>query len=211
MPGSAAAQAGLQPGDVIRRFCRWTDNPDWDKVYQRFNLNAGQQTVPVTVNRDGSLDSLGFAGSRAVERRFRLGPQRILSAGADRSHRHTREVQPGTPAEQAGLRGGDGILSLWMGTPFTLSDSLLAYMQDGTGKAGDLVIVRNGAALPPDRGAAGQARYRLEAGLLTRSAALSQRSASFGKIDRQVDALLQGRLDAAAATVCSALHSQGCG
>ena len=35
-PGSAAAQAGFEPGDIIRRFDT-VDNPDWD---------AGRRTAP---------------------------------------------------------------------------------------------------------------------------------------------------------------------
>ncbi len=45
-PGSAAAQAGFQSGDVITRF-ESADNPDWEKIYERTKLNANQP-VPVT-------------------------------------------------------------------------------------------------------------------------------------------------------------------
>src|SRR5208283_1819504 len=34
VPGSAAAQAGFEPGDIIRHF-ETVDNPDWDQVNQR--------------------------------------------------------------------------------------------------------------------------------------------------------------------------------
>ena len=57
-------------------------------------------------------------------------------------------VQAGTPAEQAGLRPGDGIQSV-DGHPFHTVTSLRAYMQDGKGKPISLVVVRNGAALAP--------------------------------------------------------------
>src|SRR5271157_2015642 len=38
-PGSAAAQAGFEPGDIIRRFAD-AGNPNWEKVYERLKLNA---------------------------------------------------------------------------------------------------------------------------------------------------------------------------
>jgi S1-C subfamily serine protease len=58
-----------------------------------------------------------------------------------------KEVQPGTPADQAGLRNGDAIQSV-DGHPFHTVSSLLAYMQSGQGKAISLEVVRNGALLP---------------------------------------------------------------
>jgi regulator of sigma E protease len=58
------------------------------------------------------------------------------------------QVQPGTPADQAGLRAGDGIQSV-DGHAFHMVYSLLPYMQEGQGKPITLVVVRNGVALAP--------------------------------------------------------------
>src|SRR6202453_3163461 len=58
IPGSAAAQAGVEPGDIIRHFDS-VDNPDWDQVDQHGALNQGQ-TVPITVDRNGQLLSLSL-------------------------------------------------------------------------------------------------------------------------------------------------------
>ncbi len=58
MPGSAAAQAGIETGDVIRRFDT-VDNPDWMQVGKRASMNLNQ-TVPVTVDRDGKPFSLSL-------------------------------------------------------------------------------------------------------------------------------------------------------
>ncbi len=54
------------------------------------------------------------------------------------------EVQPGTPADKAGLRAKDKILSV-DGHPFHSVPSLLAYMQMGKGAPLTLDIDRNGA------------------------------------------------------------------
>ena len=59
-------------------------------------------------------------------------------------------MQPGTPADQAGLRAGDAIESV-DGHAFHSVDSLLAYMQDGQGK-------------PIDAGGAAQRRHAAHGG-----------------------------------------------
>src|SRR5580704_8824809 len=41
VPGSPAAQAGVEPGDIVRHFDS-VDNPDWDQVMQYSALNQGQ-------------------------------------------------------------------------------------------------------------------------------------------------------------------------
>jgi regulator of sigma E protease len=57
------------------------------------------------------------------------------------------EVQPGTPADRAGLRGGDAIESV-DGHAFHTVPALLAYLQAGQGKPVTLVVLRKGATLP---------------------------------------------------------------
>ena len=86
-----------------------------------------------------------------------------------------REVAPGTPAEQAGLRAGDAIESV-DGHPFHTVTTLLAYMQAGQGKPITLTVLRNGATRA-DRGPPRQARCdRLEARVCGRADALPQRA-----------------------------------
>jgi regulator of sigma E protease len=146
VPGSPAAQAGLQAGDVIRHFEN-VDNPDWDQVNQRAALNQNQ-TVPVTVDRGGQILSLSLHMPAPVKGQdfdvtdvgtipqFVPGPIGV------------KQVMPGTPAAQAGLRDGDAIQSV-DGHPFHTVQALLAYMQAGQGKPISIVVVRNGVVLPP--------------------------------------------------------------
>jgi len=143
--GTPAAQAGFQPGDVITRFDT-ADNPDWEKVYERAKLNMNQ-TVPVTVERGGGTQQLFFHlpadvkgqefdfGDAGLYPQFLPGPIGV------------HEVQPGTPAERAGLRAGDAIQSV-DGHAFHTVSALLAYLQAGQGKQVSLVVERNGATLP---------------------------------------------------------------
>ncbi|MDE3149615.1 MAG: RIP metalloprotease RseP [Acidobacteriota bacterium] len=144
VPGSAAARAGLEPGDVIRRFDS-EDNPSWMDVYARAKLNASQN-VAVTVERgsqalhltlhvpaDAKADDFGLDEAGLLPQ-YLPGPIQV------------KDVQPDTPAEKAGLRPGDAIQSV-DGHDFHSVSSLVAYMQAGQGKPLSLVVLRNGAQL----------------------------------------------------------------
>jgi regulator of sigma E protease len=146
VPGSAAAQAGLQPGDIVSHFDT-VDHPDWDQVNQRASLNLNQ-TVPVTIDRNGQSLQLWLHVPAAVKGQdfditdagtipeFVPGPIGV------------QQVMPGMPAAQAGLRDGDAIESV-DGHPFHTVQALRAYLQSGQGKPISLVVVRNGLTLPP--------------------------------------------------------------
>jgi regulator of sigma E protease len=141
IPGSAAAQAGIQPGDVIRHFAD-LDNPDWDKVVSRFALNPNQ-TVPLTVDRAGQQLQLFLRLPEEIQSEDLAGMLPQFTSGPIA----VQEVVPGNPADKAGLRAGDGILSV-DGHPFHSVISLLPYMQAGQGKPLSLIVSRNGAQLP---------------------------------------------------------------
>jgi regulator of sigma E protease len=146
-PGSAADQAGLQPGDVIAAFDH-TANPD----YQKFHDLVGEdknKTVPVTVNRDGA----------AVQRTFIHLPGSIDAMHDDLSKagifvQYTQspiqidQVSPNSPAQSAGLQAGDKIVSV-DGHAFHTVFPLVDYMQTGKGKPVTLTIDRKGVTLPP--------------------------------------------------------------
>jgi regulator of sigma E protease len=141
IPGSAAAQAGIQPGDTIRHFAE-ANNPDWEKVYERLNLDPNQ-TVPVTLERGGAILQTVMRVPGKLEEGDLAGMLPQIMPGPI----GVKQVQPGTPADQAGLRNGDGIQSV-DGFAFHTVTSLLAYMQAGKGRALSLVVVRNGQLLP---------------------------------------------------------------
>jgi regulator of sigma E protease len=142
VPGSPAAQAGMQPGDVIRHFDT-VDNPDWMQVGTRASMNLNQ-TVPVTVDRSGKQIPLSLhIPTLAKGQDFEFSDAGILPQfmpgpiGVD-------DVQPGTPADKAGLRPGDQIESV-DGHSFHTVSTLLAYMQSGQGKPLALGVIRKGA------------------------------------------------------------------
>ncbi len=143
---SPAAQAGMEPGDVIQHFDN-VDNPDWDQVNQRAALNQGQ-TVPVTVERGGQRIALSLRQpGEAKGREFDLTDLGMIPEFVP-GPIGVQQVQSGMPAAEAGLRDGDAIQAV-DGHPFHTVQSLLAYMQSGAGKPISLTVVRNGVTLPP--------------------------------------------------------------
>src|SRR5580658_141317 len=143
-PGSVAAQAGLQSGDIIRRFDD-VDNPDWDQVFAHSELNASE-AVPVTADRNGESLSLTLqvpASARGED--FDLSDEGLLPEFLS-GPIQVQEVEPETPAEQAGLRAGDAIQDV-DGHSFHTVTTLLAYMQTGQGKPLALNVLRNGQTL----------------------------------------------------------------
>jgi regulator of sigma E protease len=144
VPGSAAAQAGLEAGDTILRFDT-VDNPDWMQVGNRASMNL-DQTVPVTVSRSGKDLPLSLhVPPMAKGQEFDFSDAGILPQfmpgpiGVD-------QVQPGTPADKAGLRAEDQIESV-DGHAFHSVSTLLAYMQSAKGNPLTLVVLRKGARI----------------------------------------------------------------
>jgi len=145
-PDSAAAKAGIQPGDIIRQFETIKD-PDWEAINRRSAVNQGQ-TVPITVDRSGKILQLSVeVAAPARGQDFDLmdtGYFPELTPGPI----GVKEVMAGYPAAQAGLRSGDSIVAV-DGHAFHAVQTLLAYMQEGGGKPLTLTVVRNGVTLPP--------------------------------------------------------------
>src|SRR5579862_8937418 len=144
VPGSDAAQAGFQTGDIVRQFGT-VQNPDWQQIANRSALNINQ-TLPVTVVRSGNPINLSFHIPQVPKGHdFDITDSGILPQtnlgpiGVD-------DVEPGTPAQRAGLRDGDQILKI-DGLEFHDVFTLLAYMKAGQGKPITLNVNRNGAPL----------------------------------------------------------------
>jgi regulator of sigma E protease len=143
-PGSPAAQAGFQPGDEIQNF-DGAKNPDWIQISTRSAMNLNQ-TVAVIVQRDGNPVQLSMhippeprgqdfdIGHTGILPQFQPGPIEV------------KEIQPGTPADKAGLRAGDKIEAV-DGHSFHSVNTLLAYMEAGQGKPMSLAVVRDGQRL----------------------------------------------------------------
>jgi regulator of sigma E protease len=142
IPDSAAARAGLETGDVIRRF-DGVDSPDWMQVGNRASLNLNQN-VPVTVERGGKQVQASLQIPQPAKgQEFDLNDAGILPQ-INVGPIGVEEIQPGSPAQRAGLRRGDQIRSV-DGHAFHYVGTLLAYMQSGQGKPITLEVLRDGA------------------------------------------------------------------
>ena len=145
-PGSAADQAGLQPGDVISAFAG-AAHPDYQKFHDLVGQNSNK-TVPVSVDRNGAtiqtsihlpgtVDALRDDLSKAgIFVQYTQSPIQIEQISAD------------SPAQRAGLQSGDKIVSV-DGHDFHTVLPLVDYMQSGKGKPVTLTVDRKGATLPP--------------------------------------------------------------
>jgi len=143
-PNSAAAVAGIQSGDVILQFDS-VKNPDWDAVLEQSVLNANQ-AVPVAVQRGGNTLQLSLhVPASAKSDTFTLSDAGISIQRSDGPIGVLR-VQPGTPAEQAGLLDGD-VIEAVDGHEFHSVFTLLDYMQAGAGKPMALTVLRKGVTL----------------------------------------------------------------
>jgi regulator of sigma E protease len=138
---TAAAAAGLKPGDVITRFDNVL-NPTWEQVSIRSAMNVGQ-TIPVDVKRNGQIvskqltipqprggddfdfDTVGFVP------RMQEDPIRV------------RQIEAGMPAAKAGLKAGDQIVSV-DGLTLHSVDAMLAFLQQGNGRPIQLTALRDG-------------------------------------------------------------------
>jgi regulator of sigma E protease len=142
---TAAASAGLKPGDIITRFDGVT-NPTWEQVSIRAAMNVGQQ-VAVDVKRDEQTvssqlaiakphgsDDFDFEAIGFVPRMQR-GPLQI------------RQIEAAMPAARAGLKAGDQILSV-NGLELHSVDALLAFLQQDGGRPIHLMVLRNGQTFP---------------------------------------------------------------
>jgi len=106
-PGSPAAEAGIQTGDIVRGFGD-VSNPSWrPQIYEQIKLDPGQY-VPVVVDRGGQTLTLSLhVPSVAKTEEFDIGDT-ACSRSTCRAHPGGAGAV-GLPAQQAGLRVGDQI------------------------------------------------------------------------------------------------------
>lgn len=145
-PGSAADQAGLKPGDVISQFGA-TAHPDYQQFYDAVGANANK-TVPLTIDRNGTPAQLSIHLPASVDaQHYDLSKAGIFVQYTQKPIT-IDQVSPGSPVQQAGLQGGDKIVSV-DGHAFHTVLPLGDYMQSEKGNPLTLSIERKGVILPP--------------------------------------------------------------
>jgi len=158
---SAAAKAGFQVGDRITRV-EDIQNPIWKQVEMKAAMNAGQplavqverngQTLNMTVVPEATgVDQIGFAG---------WAPKENIVTITD--------LQANMPAEKAGLKEGDQILTL-DGKPVPALGAMSESLEVTKDKPITLAVLRNGQqktfTVQPVL-VAGEKRYRIGIGSL---------------------------------------------
>lgn len=141
--GSTAAQAGLQPGDIIRQF-DGLNNPDWYAVMVPA-ADAPSRDVSIAVERNGKL----IPTSLRLPEGSKGKPYDLSTTGLfieeEQAPIGVKEVIADSPAEKAGLRAGDSILSV-DGHAFHTLEPMVDYLQAGRGKPITLTVAHPGAA-----------------------------------------------------------------
>ena len=158
LKGSAASKAGLQIGDRITQIDD-VPNPSWEQVDLKEALSPNQD-LSVQVERDGKplnltvrpeaagIDQIGVAGWAPKEKTVTI-----------------TDLQPGKPADKAGLKEGDEIVAL-DGKPVPALAAMVEALEVSKDKPIQLTVLRDGQqktftvqpALSPDK------RYRIGIG-----------------------------------------------
>ena len=143
--GSAAAQAGIDTGDIISRFDTF-DNPTWEQIRRSVSANAGK-TVAVTVQRGGKTLPLAMRLTGGTKGKLDMDDVGLFLEVV-KSPIHVDSVASNAPAAQAGLRSGDLILAV-DGHAFHTLNPFVVYLQSGQGKPVSLSVSRNGQVIGP--------------------------------------------------------------
>ncbi|MEO6804989.1 MAG: RIP metalloprotease RseP [Edaphobacter sp.] len=144
-PNSPAAKTGIQAGDRIVHYDT-VENPTWDDVGNRSLLNLNQ-TIDFSFINDGKrINSKLFIANKGTPDDFSLDKLGILPK-MQNTPVEVASVQPDMPAVRAGLEPGDQIVTI-DGLHLHSVPTLLAYLQNQTGKPAHLSVLRHGEIVP---------------------------------------------------------------
>lgn len=135
-PQSAAAKAGLEPGDLITQF-EGVKNPKWEDV--RFDVVTGAgHAIPLTVLRDGKIFHTTLTPKAE-------GPNQAGVAGWFPCLPGTiEELSPGQPASKAGLKPGDKLVGVGGNHPTYFWPDIVQKIEQSHGKEVSLLVLRDG-------------------------------------------------------------------
>jgi regulator of sigma E protease len=165
---SAAAHAGLQSGDHLVKFDK-DRNPTWEKVRIRAALDANS-AVPFTVERVVNGQTTEFSSTLYLLDGSKGQDFEIESVGLIPRYQmdslKVHDVEPGFPADKAGLKANDVIQSI-NDQPLHSVPAVMAFLQQQNGQQVTLNVLRSGKPVAlhvqptwADNGA-GQMGYRL--------------------------------------------------
>jgi len=134
-----AAKAGIQAGDRIVRI-DGIENPTWEQVIPREALNPNQ-SLDITIERAGQKLQLKIAPEP-------YGPNQMGSAGWSPREPNfiITDLEPGMPAEQAGMKLGDQMVSV-DGQPIPGIEAMIDSLKRTKDKPVQITVLRNGQTL----------------------------------------------------------------
>jgi regulator of sigma E protease len=139
-PGGAAEVAGLKPGDRIVSF-NGSRNPSWDVITGEALLSPGRE-LPVIVDRNGSNVSLTISPTSRLENGEAIGSLDFIPDYGGLPI-VVVEVQPGSPAAEAGLKEKDRFISIG-GQDVRSSAQVTEYVRDHNAQRIPIVVERDG-------------------------------------------------------------------
>jgi regulator of sigma E protease len=140
-PEGAAQVAGLQRGDRIVAF-NGIENPSWDRIRGDSLLSPGQP-IPLVIERNGQRTQLTITPTRQVESGETIGTLDFLPDYGSLPVL-VRQIEPGTPAEEAGLKVGDRIVAIG-GESVTSAEQVSQYINEHKSEPIRLTVEREGA------------------------------------------------------------------
>lgn len=140
MSDSIAAGAGLKPGDRITEVAG-TAVATWEDFYIAVGTKPDRE-VPLTYVRDGNQGSVNVTPKTPAGSRFEIGDIGVLPD----VHPHIRAVSAGEPAEKAGLKPNDVVVSV-NGETITFSSHLKDAISKRPEEQITIAILRDGQPL----------------------------------------------------------------
>jgi regulator of sigma E protease len=139
---TAAARAGLSPGDVITQFSH-DHNPTWTQIVVDCALNL-HRTLPIQFAHNGQTVSsvLRIDTSSADDFTPDSMPEIGLIPRMQQTPITVMSVENNTPASRAGLETGDELVQIDNLQPHSVA-ALLAYLQDRSGAPEQVTLLRH--------------------------------------------------------------------
>lgn len=180
LPGSPAANAGIQSGDLIVKFDDKI-NPNWEDIDLK-EVASAYRAIPVTVERNGKR--IETTVTPILDERSGVG----YAGWSSRGDIQLGNISPGLPASKAGLKKGDLIVTA-NGQPIHSTIRFHEIIRNSGGKPVTLELRRQGRMLSytvqpvfakldgPERwviGAYVEQRFKLETTRLSLPSALQE-------------------------------------
>jgi regulator of sigma E protease len=138
--GGAAERAGIKPGDRVVSF-NGDENSDWERI-QNDALLSPDQPLPLEVERAGQRLKLTITPTKQVEGGEAIGRLGMLPDYGDVPV-IAASVERGTPAEEAGMKPGDHILSIG-GERVTSAEQVRQYIRSHTNEPISITVESGG-------------------------------------------------------------------